>query len=350
MNGYSERFKSADDSCPIHRLNFASIFARGMANRSRDSAMSLSLRPTRFSSGGSIFARNGSRLAPPTSNFTTASYRSSRPAPSPEWFCQIPWSSLPHRCSRCERQPAFPRCRTPPAGSVRQLVNVLVRQRQAEPVFARLRQNRGKRIRREILKLVNEQVKIPAFGFRPVGARHRAQLKLRHQQRTKQVRLVVTVRETARMFEAAGVARTERSIINWCQPNRQGIARLDSYFDPNERKYYITPQSVEAVIQEEIQRSKNSNDVMVSESFGSRVEPVKHAKTMAAENAGDERKVLELEREILDLKIANRGKDYLIDQLKVERIGVFEKLLSATRTVGQLETKLLHLDAPKSED
>jgi len=49
----------------------------------------------------------------------------------------------------------------------------------------------------------------------------------------------LTVWETARMFEAAGVARTERSVINWCQTNRQGIARLDSYFDPNERKYSI---------------------------------------------------------------------------------------------------------------
>ena len=49
----------------------------------------------------------------------------------------------------------------------------------------------------------------------------------------------LTVREVARMFEAAGVARTERSIVNWCQPNRTGIARLDSYFDPNERRYYI---------------------------------------------------------------------------------------------------------------
>lgn len=54
------------------------------------------------------------------------------------------------------------------------------------------------------------------------------------------------------MFEAAGVARTERSVINWCQPNWQGIPRCDSYRDPNERKYQITPQSVEAVIQEEI--------------------------------------------------------------------------------------------------
>jgi hypothetical protein len=160
----------------------------------------------------------------------------------------------------------------------------------------------------------------------------------------------LTVRETARMFEAASVARTERTIINWCQPNRQGIARLDSYYDPNERKYYIKPQSVETVIQEEIQRSKKSNEVPVSEAFGSHVEPVKHGQKMAAAKAGDERKFQELEREILDLKIANRGKDYLIDQLKGERTGFFEKLLSATQTVGQLETKLLHLNAPKSED
>jgi hypothetical protein len=61
----------------------------------------------------------------------------------------------------------------------------------------------------------------------------------------------LTVREVARLFEAAGVARSERSIVNWCQSNRQGISRLDSYFDPNERKYFITPQSLEAAIAEE---------------------------------------------------------------------------------------------------
>jgi hypothetical protein len=157
----------------------------------------------------------------------------------------------------------------------------------------------------------------------------------------------LTVRETARMFEKAGVARTERSIINWCQPNRQGIARLDSYFDPNERKYYLTPQSIEAVIQEEIQRAKKSRESPDSETFGSHEKAVKHSLASATANAADERKVQELEREIMDLKIANRGKDYLIDQLKGERTGFFEKLLSANRTVGQLETKLLQLDGPK---
>lgn len=158
----------------------------------------------------------------------------------------------------------------------------------------------------------------------------------------------LTVREVARMFESAGVARTERSIINWCQPNRQGLTRLDCYYDPNERKYYITPQSVEAVIQEEIQRSKKSNEVPVSEAFGSHVEPVKHDQKMAASKAEDERKVLELERKIMDLKIANRGKDYLIDELNKERKSFFDQLLSANRKMGELETKLLQIESPES--
>lgn len=71
-----------------------------------------------------------------------------------------------------------------------------------------------------------------------------------------------------------------------------------------------------------------------------------HVKHLRAEvNSANDGKVQELERQIMDLKITNRGKDYLIDQLKVERAGFIEKLLSANRTVGQLETKLHHLDA-----
>ena len=149
------------------------------------------------------------------------------------------------------------------------------------------------------------------------------------------------------MFEMAGVARTERSIINWCQPNRQGIARLDSYFDPNERKYYITPQSVEAVIQEEIQRAQKSTGAPGSESFGTSVETVKHSSDAVTTNAVHGRKVLELEREIRDLKITNRAKDMFIEQLKDERVSFFEKLLSANRTMGQLETKLRQSDGPE---
>jgi hypothetical protein len=155
----------------------------------------------------------------------------------------------------------------------------------------------------------------------------------------------LTVRETARMFESAGVARTERSIINWCQPNRQGITRLDSYYDPNERKYYITPQSIEAVIQEELQRANKPAELHDAESFGSSLAHVKHPQSgTSVTNGANKQKFHELEREIRDLKITNRAKDMFIDQLKSERSDFFDKLLSANQTVGRLETKLQKLD------
>jgi len=56
---------------------------------------------------------------------------------------------------------------------------------------------------------------------------------------------------------------------------------------------------------------------------------------------------LELEPEIRDLKITNRAKDMFIEQLEDERTGFFEKLLSANRTVEQLEAKLHRLNEPK---
>ena len=163
--------------------------------------------------------------------------------------------------------------------------------------------------------------------------------------------LTLTVKEAARMFEAAGVARTERSIVNWCQPNRTGIARLDSYFDPNERKYYISPQSVELAIAEEKAKAAKIND---AETFGKvpqgsegfRTVP-NHAETdrnTEPTSEGDKSKLKELERENLDLKIANRGKDYLIDQMQKERDGFFEQVISANRKMGELEAKLFQIE------
>jgi hypothetical protein len=156
----------------------------------------------------------------------------------------------------------------------------------------------------------------------------------------------LTVREAARTFEAAGVARTERSITNWCQPNRQGISRLDSYFDPNERKYYITPESVELAIAEEKAKAAKINEA--SEPVGS----VRNDSEKADDaSEPDNDRVKELERENLDLKITNRGKDYLIEQMQKERDGFFDQLLTTNRKIGELETRLLQLDKPdKKQD
>ena len=162
----------------------------------------------------------------------------------------------------------------------------------------------------------------------------------------------LTVREVARMFENAGVARTERSIINWCQPNGTGVARLDAYLDPNEGKYFITPQSAETAIKEE--QAKFAKNLPPSETFRNEShvsEPSRKPHSAPSEDDGEV--VAELRKENMDLKIANRGKDYFIEQLQKERESLaserkdyVEKLMTFNRKVGELETRLLQLEAP----
>jgi len=154
----------------------------------------------------------------------------------------------------------------------------------------------------------------------------------------------LTVREAAKRFEEAGVARTERSIINWCQPNRQGISRLDCYFDPNERKYYITPQSVELAIAEEKAKADKTS---VSEPVGTVRKDAEKAEPPFAHNP-ENREIKELEHEIRDLQITNKAKDIFIEQMQKERTGFFDQLLAANRKVGELETRL-QIEGPKSD-
>jgi len=183
----------------------------------------------------------------------------------------------------------------------------------------------------------------PSESFRSVP--HASERKENH---------TLTVREAARMFETAGVARTERSITNWCQPNRTGVARLDAYYDPNERKYFISPQSVELAIAEEKAKAAKLNEPVESygktpqDSEGFRTVPHgaetgKKAEPISETDAG---KLKELERENLDLKITNRAKDMVIERIQKEREDFFDQLLSASRRVGELESRLLQLEAP----
>jgi hypothetical protein len=161
----------------------------------------------------------------------------------------------------------------------------------------------------------------------------------------------LTVREAARMFEAAGVARTERSLVNWCQRDAQGFGKLDAYYDTNERRYFITPQSVEAAIAEEKAKATKTGHE-ASETSGSvpnspeKGQEETHSEPTRSEDTG---RLKSLEQEILDLRIMNKGKDYFIDQLKEERKSLVaeqhtyvERLVSVSQQIGELKTKLLH--------
>jgi len=157
----------------------------------------------------------------------------------------------------------------------------------------------------------------------------------------------LTVREATRMFEAAGTPRTERSIVNWCQLNKMGVARLDAFFDLNERRYFITPQSVELAIQEELAKASKTAEQ-------SPPGPVPNASERKATREDDPEsapeEVKSFRQEIMDLKITNRAKDMFIEQLQkeregftAERAGYVEKLMGFNRKVGELEAALQQL-------
>jgi hypothetical protein len=65
----------------------------------------------------------------------------------------------------------------------------------------------------------------------------------------------ITVREAARIFEEAGIPRTERALTNWCNKNTRGVTRLDCCYRESQRRYYITPQSIDAAIKEEREKA-----------------------------------------------------------------------------------------------
>lgn len=157
----------------------------------------------------------------------------------------------------------------------------------------------------------------------------------------------LTVREAARRFEAAGVARTERSIVNWCQPVPQGVPRLDAYYEVNERKWFITPESVVRAIAEEQAKAPRQTRPMPDSS-----DPVRKAsedtRKGAPDTGHDTDHTRALEREIMDLKILNGGKDYVIEQMRKERDGFIQQVFQAHRKVGQLESELKQLAAPKA--
>ncbi len=48
-----------------------------------------------------------------------------------------------------------------------------------------------------------------------------------------------------------------------------------------------------------------------------------------------------------DLKITNKAKDMFIERLQEEREDFVEKLMISSHRVGELETKLLQLQAPQ---
>lgn len=154
-------------------------------------------------------------------------------------------------------------------------------------------------------------------------------------------------------FENAGERRSVRMIAEYCK-----TGELICYYDSDDKRWHITPESVHSKI-EKIKALNARKPQGVTESiaqedskdFTAHQRPTSstaEART-SAEAQELERTVKELTQENMDLKITNRGKDYFIEQLKNERDAMIEKVEHGSRLIGELQTKLLQLEAPKNQ-
>jgi hypothetical protein len=165
----------------------------------------------------------------------------------------------------------------------------------------------------------------------------------------------LTVREVAKMFEAAGVSRTERSIVKWCLPNKHDVARLDAVFDANERKWFITQESVERAIAEEQARAARHHDPVPNAADESVPNDSEQTPKRQQRPDSDDEDRTELRGKLRDLEITNRVKDAYIEQLKgnlqsadEERRGYIQQLIDKSHQIGSLETQLRQLAAPRN--
>jgi ATP-dependent Lon protease len=182
----------------------------------------------------------------------------------------------------------------------------------------------------------------------------------------------LTTREVMKIFEAAGIPRAQRSIERYCQ---QGD--LDCLPDAIERRQYITQASVDTLIgqlKELASRHQKATAEQMSPTDGDDTErraatsatseSVKHGTPEKREEkhaVGDneermkemEARIKELENEKFNLEIDKRARDQIVGMLReqmTQQTQVFSTQLSQTsRRVGQLETEMRQLTAPRRD-
>ncbi|MBT3877827.1 MAG: hypothetical protein HOF76_02080 [Candidatus Scalindua sp.] len=173
----------------------------------------------------------------------------------------------------------------------------------------------------------------------------------------------LTVKEVLTMFWNKNVDITERSLTKYCHPNRQGVQLLDAYFDENERKFFITPESVPSAIEEvrerKIRMKQNYGDVP------NRSEPERRTEQNIPEHSGTnenvpsaekhpqtsnevEEKFKKLEEENFDLKVSNQAKGQIIRQMQEDKKETLIMMREDRTFIGKLKTKLLQLGAPEN--
>ena len=173
----------------------------------------------------------------------------------------------------------------------------------------------------------------------------------------------LTVEEASRLFSSAGVPRSLRTIDRYCKSGHLVCMKIET--ERNE-KYLITQDSVTERITE-LQQVATTGHVQTEHDTSRHVEtqPDMSRHDSTHQHLSDDEKqkleirIKELELENIDLKIANRGKDYFVEELKnererfeTERKEMTQMLIQQSHRVGELEGVIHHaqLEAPRQEE
>jgi hypothetical protein len=173
----------------------------------------------------------------------------------------------------------------------------------------------------------------------------------------------LTVEETSRLFSNAGVPRSPRTIDRYCKSGHLVCMKIET--ERNE-KYLITQDSVTERIKE-LQQVVPTGHVQTEHDTSRHVETQPdmsrhdemHSQLSDDEKRKFETRIKELELENIDLKIANRGKDYFVEELKNERERfeadrkeMVQQLIQHSHRVGELEGVIRHaqIEAPRQQE
>jgi len=156
------------------------------------------------------------------------------------------------------------------------------------------------------------------------------------------------------MFRAAGVPRTRRSITRWCNGEAGDDARLDSYRDQNDGRYYITPESIDLVIQEERAKDERQQRRMqpIAEPQSQRppTSDAGAAKQQSSEtDSQDGDDDATLRARIQRLQIDAQVKEKMIEFHIKERERDAKRIEQVSRYIGHLEARVRQIDGPSSE-
>ena len=151
------------------------------------------------------------------------------------------------------------------------------------------------------------------------------------------------------VFESEGERRSVRMIAEYCK-----TGELVCDYDTDDKRWHITRESVEhkiAKIKALNARKAATVPQHASEQSSERPaapqRPTEEAPAQSESDPSPFAVIKKLRNRIFNLRILNQGKDYVITQLQEQNRELIVRVETSSRLIGQLETKVLQLEAPK---